>query len=274
MSVDRRVQFYYRDATVRATCETVASLIRERGKELLSGIVYVGEQLFRVKEILDHGQWGDWLQFQFNMSTSTAENYMNAYKAVTKYPELWVGYDPTVLYLFTRTLSDSAARAIVDRGPVSVDEARVLIQEANGKDWYREVAEVVKEDPGMAYQRITQAMKDDNLSDYAEKLLHDNASLFAHHAGRDEWEVKKEAGVTALNRIAPRNGNKTVPQSLFLHEGDVTTIRLWVDGSEQEDIVILPRASAPGQAWQRSILHVLMNSQPLGIRSADDLVEL
>jgi len=264
-------RFHYEDASVRAVCETAARFIRERSTELLRGIVAVGEQLVKVKEVLPHGQWGDWLGYQFNMSMSTAENYMNAFRAVTQYPELRNGYDPSVLYLFTRSLPESAARDIIKHGPVSREEAQCLINEAKGNDWYADMKGMVDEDPGVAYRRIEWAMKDENLRPYAEMLLEQHSHEFAHLSDRAKWEVEKEMGVTVLDRVAPMKEH--IPSSLHVIEGDGTKLQLWVNGAEPEDIVILPRVSAAGQAWQRSIMEILLNSS-LRLRTADDVVEV
>lgn len=265
-----RVRFHYEDPTARAVCETIATTIRSTSAELLRGIVKVGDQLITAKIALGHGQWGDWLSYQFRMSTSTAENYMNACRAVHAYPELWVGYDPTVLYLFTRSIPESAAKAIVENGPVNREEAQCLISEAKGQEWYEEVAEI--EDPGVAHQRIQWAMRDPALKEHATTLLKERATQFAHLSDMARWEVEKDAGVTVLDRVAPPNGH--APQSLYLQESDNGyRLQLWVDGMDPEDVAVLPRGSASSRVWQRAILGVLMTNLEI-LRTADDIVEV
>ncbi len=43
-------------------------------------IFEIGGELTVVKDSLSHGEFGSWLKAEFNMTTRTAQNYMNAYR--------------------------------------------------------------------------------------------------------------------------------------------------------------------------------------------------
>jgi hypothetical protein len=47
-------------------------------KTFAAAIIEAGRELLTVKEMLDHGEFGSWIQAQCGISISTAENYMNA----------------------------------------------------------------------------------------------------------------------------------------------------------------------------------------------------
>ena len=64
-----------------------------------------------------------------------------------------------------------------------------------------------------------------------------------------------------------------IPASLFLHEGDANhRVTLWVDGSDPEDILIMPTPRTPaGYSWQNAIIEALLENKKLNLRTADDV---
>lgn len=55
----------------------LAMQIRAQAQITLHTVVLMGVNLTRIKEVLGHGCFGDWLQCEFGWATATAENYMN-----------------------------------------------------------------------------------------------------------------------------------------------------------------------------------------------------
>lgn len=263
--------FDYPNEEVAAFCEEQAVAIKELSTTLKRGIINIGVRLTKVKAMLGHGSFYDWLDFQFGMSKSTAANYMNASRAAEQYPRLvQADFEPTVMYLFTRTIPESAAVEIVEKGPMSSDEALVIIKESKGREWYEQISQVMEQEPGQAYTQATWAMNDPNLREHAAQFLRDNAGHFAVESDREPWEIQREAGMTLSERM---NANRTVPATLQLHEGeDNHRICLWVDGAEPETLAYFPPPrSAGGRAWQYKIVETLR--QQLGLRTADDIAE-
>jgi hypothetical protein len=269
MSGELAVLFNYPDEVTALYCEEKVAEIRELSTTLKKGIVDIGAILIQVKQKLGHGAFEDWLGFHFGMGRSTAANYMNAARAVKENPKLW-NYEPSVMYMWTRSLPESAKEAILNNGPISCDQAKVLIQECKGDDWYNEVTEVLEEEPGQAYTRATWAMGDPHLRDHAARFLRDNSHRFAVESDREPWEVQKEAGMNLSERM---NADKAIPATLYLHEGeDNHRISLWVDGDDPEVLAYLPPPrTAGGRAWQYKMVNVLR--QQLSLRTADDIVE-
>ncbi|MEA5023996.1 hypothetical protein SDC9_15246 [bioreactor metagenome] len=58
----------------------INAINRESRKMLLKNAIEVGRRLKEAKELLNHGEWLNWLKESVNYSKSTAENLMNLYK--------------------------------------------------------------------------------------------------------------------------------------------------------------------------------------------------
>lgn len=65
----------HRDRVMRA-----AQTIREAGAAMRQNVMRVGQELIEVKKRLDYGQFGNWLQAEFDMSERTAERMMSVAK--------------------------------------------------------------------------------------------------------------------------------------------------------------------------------------------------
>jgi Protein of unknown function (DUF3102) len=65
-------------ADVAAALKMQACNIRKLANNSMSAIITAGQELLRVKDQLDHGQFGPWVQSECGFSLSTAENFMRA----------------------------------------------------------------------------------------------------------------------------------------------------------------------------------------------------
>ena len=65
------------------TAETIATEIntikRQTQKIMLASSIEIGKRLTEAKELVDHGQWSQWLQKNVNYSERTAQNLMRVY---------------------------------------------------------------------------------------------------------------------------------------------------------------------------------------------------
>ena len=52
----------------------------------VSCAIEIGERLLEAKELVPHGEWGNWLKKNVNYSQSTANNFMRLYKGVRERP--------------------------------------------------------------------------------------------------------------------------------------------------------------------------------------------
>lgn len=60
--------------------QAAASQIKLAFRKTVSTIIEIGKCLAVVKKNLPHGRWGDWLDVELGMSSSSAANYLNTYE--------------------------------------------------------------------------------------------------------------------------------------------------------------------------------------------------
>ena len=61
----------------RDDLEEIAIAVRGRMIGIREDVIAIGRDLLRAKALLEYGQWMPWLRAEFNMTSRTAENYMN-----------------------------------------------------------------------------------------------------------------------------------------------------------------------------------------------------
>ena len=66
-------------AEVATTVQGATERIRLRMKRAAEEIMAIGQELIAVKDALPRGQFGEWLQTEFEMSPVTARKFMNVY---------------------------------------------------------------------------------------------------------------------------------------------------------------------------------------------------
>jgi hypothetical protein len=74
------------DAETRIVVRQKTGEIRERARRAVQDVIEIGQRLIEVKECLEHGQFGAWLDAEFRWSERTAQNYMavaGAFKSET-----------------------------------------------------------------------------------------------------------------------------------------------------------------------------------------------
>lgn len=61
-------------------CRDTAASIRKAQTNMFNSAFEIGELLIKVKDQLDHGQFGKWRSSEFGYTQRTAQNYMNAFR--------------------------------------------------------------------------------------------------------------------------------------------------------------------------------------------------
>lgn len=242
--------FSYPDAETADFCEAKVASICLATRTVRQGIITVGRELLEVKAALPHGQFGPWLQARIGWSRSTAENYMNAARAVARNPKLWE-FEPSVLYLLTSGTPESAVDELAEHGPLSVKEARVIVERHKATAWEESCRERLSRgdacDAGDVMHEIQQAMSIPRREN-AVRLLLDYGDLLARHAGRETGEFLADLGLTlgerlgetASGRVSERIGETTSGgMSAQLLEGaNGCQLVVWVGGEVARPHVI------------------------------------
>jgi hypothetical protein len=85
---------------IRRDLAVITGELQTAMKAQSCSIIAIGGLLLEARAQVDHGEWMDWLFENFDSSTSTAENFMNAARAATKFPTVGnLKLRPTALYL-------------------------------------------------------------------------------------------------------------------------------------------------------------------------------
>ncbi len=203
---------------VRAAAER----IKIRMKRTAEDIIEIGRDLITVKERLPHGQFGMWIDVEFGMSDSTAQNFMNvAGRFGSKFPTVG-NLTSRVLYALAAPSTDDAvierAVAKAEAGEeVTVAEVARLKAEHKAKEerLVREAAAVRHDLEALQQKSAEKAAKasrrEANLIEDKNRALADKAAAEARTAEEvkraqeatwAEADEKYETLVRRLNREA------------------------------------------------------------------------
>ncbi len=120
------------DTTTADFVRGQTAFIKKLYRGTIQNIVDIGKSLLDVKEKLDYGQFGEWLEAEFAWKERTAQNYMNVAKNA-KFADLDT-LPVSALYLIASpTAPDAAVEEIVDRAEagekVTVAEVKSTLEE-------------------------------------------------------------------------------------------------------------------------------------------------
>jgi hypothetical protein len=101
---------------IKRQIKTILAELQTAMKREATNIIAIGDLLIEAHAQVKHGEWLDWLCENFERSTSTAENYMNAARFAAKFPMVGnLKLRPSALYLLGGDLANDrkAIRAIL-----------------------------------------------------------------------------------------------------------------------------------------------------------------
>ena len=123
------------DADTAHAIMRAADSIKHRKTSIGRDLIGIGTDLIKVKDQLDHGRFGAWLDAEFGWSQRTARNYMMAAEAFAAKSEIVADLAPTVLYALAAPSTPAAVRDDVVRRleagePVPDRSVKLMIKEA------------------------------------------------------------------------------------------------------------------------------------------------
>lgn len=81
-----------------------------------------GKHLLEAKEMLDHGEFQEWLRAEFKMSYATALNFMRVHDMIKDNPEAFKNIKPSILYAMAEPgTPESARQEIKDKNTTVMD---------------------------------------------------------------------------------------------------------------------------------------------------------
>jgi len=97
----------------RDQVQAAAVEIVRHGRQAQQSLIEVGKRLIEVKDVLDHGQFSDWCETEFQMSPRTVQNMMNVARAFDGKSETVSLLTDSALYLLAAPSTPAAAREAV-----------------------------------------------------------------------------------------------------------------------------------------------------------------
>jgi DUF3102 family protein len=105
----------------RVLVQTETSTIKMGLKRTAEGIVTVGQSLMRVKSVLEHGEFQEWLRAEFDLSYPTAVRFMQVGERFGSKNINLIGLPPSVLYeLAAPSTTDEVVEKVLS-GEISAD---------------------------------------------------------------------------------------------------------------------------------------------------------
>lgn len=126
------------DKAARKIVEQKTAEIRDRFNRAAENIVEIGQRLIEVKAALRHGQFGEWLELEFDWDDSTARKMMqvaNTFKSCEIHDLKKIAASPSALYLIAadstpEEIRSDFKRRIVGGEPVTCAEVKTAIEAA------------------------------------------------------------------------------------------------------------------------------------------------
>jgi hypothetical protein len=94
----------------REAIQAAAVDIIKAGRQAQQSLIDIGQKLIAVKDVLEHGQFEDWCNTEFQMSSRTVQNMMNVARAFDGKSEIISLLSDTALYALAAPSTPEAAR--------------------------------------------------------------------------------------------------------------------------------------------------------------------
>lgn len=175
------------DMTIKKDPAILAIEIRNLQQQaqvvVLSYAIEIGRRLCEAKAVLDHGQWGPWLEREVNFSQSSAQNYMKIYER----------YGSEQISLFgeakTETLGNLPYTKALKLLAVPEDEVEIFIEEHDVEHMStRELEQAIRE-----RDEARQALSDAKEQVRAELEAANAAEIEKYRKKLDKAEKKASA---------------------------------------------------------------------------------
>ena len=120
------------DNAAAAMDHTVA--IKKSERRASEAIIQAGEHLIAMKGMLSHGQWGDWLATEFQMTDRTAQRMMQVAEKFDGKTDKLSDLKPSILYMLAAdNVPESAREVVIEQAAnghkVTVADAKAVISQ-------------------------------------------------------------------------------------------------------------------------------------------------
>lgn len=174
----------------------INAIRRRAARQLLEDSVEVGRLLVEAKSTVGHGEWGDWLESNFQYSSTEANNLMRLYEAYGTKEQLSL-FEENRMDLFGR-MNKSQAIALLGLP----EEARAAFVEANPpedlsvREWERRIEEARAETD----EAVRRAVVAEDARIEAERAAREAADKLAEASARAESAENEAAEAKKLKK--------------------------------------------------------------------------
>ena len=176
----------------------INAIRRRAARQLLEDSVEVGRLLVEAKNSVQHGEWGDWLEENFQYSSTEANNLMRLYEAYGTREQIGL-FEEDRTAIFGR-LNKSQAIALL--GLPEPERAAFVAEnppeEISVREWERKIEEARKEAYANAQEEWNGIVKDKESSIRAEAKRADEALARAMREQNARIDAENAARETAV----------------------------------------------------------------------------
>jgi hypothetical protein len=191
-------------AEVATTVQGATERIRLRMKRTVEDIIEIGQELLAVKDALPHGQFGEWLKLEFEMTEMTAQRFMQVADRFGGKTNKLLDFKPSVLYLLAApSTPDEVVKKAID-----VADAGNTVTNADVKRWKDEIKQLKKQ----------HRERQENLKSKVATLQLDLKNRTDRNADltKELQELRNQTTDVVQPRISEDTGQDlTMPQSRF-----------------------------------------------------------
>lgn len=182
------------DPAVASQARASAARIKEQFQKYRASIIEAGRELLAIKDQLGHGNFGPWLEAEFQMAERTAQRYMSVAAAFSDKSDIVSVLPQTALIELAAPSTPEHVRAEVVKRveagePIKPTEIKTMVREA------READRKTKEEEKRAARLAKMSPEERKALEQKEKRQRRTAEQRAE-ADR-QWKLNREAEETA-----------------------------------------------------------------------------
>ncbi|MBK3745252.1 DUF3102 domain-containing protein [Paraburkholderia aspalathi] len=201
--------------------EATAERIRDRHRD---GIIATGNDLLSIKDKLAHGKFGSWLDYHFNMSERSAQNYMNTAQVFGSAPKVIDVLPATTVYkLAAKGVPTLVRQSVIDEvlSGISLDAKDIEKRIITAKEEERTKREDVrqKQNEIRAWSKHELAMKKAGKTPEeidAERKLWETKKARAERQKEKKLAVAKKAEEQSASDLLAQQDRKEQMEKLAL----------------------------------------------------------
>jgi vacuolar-type H+-ATPase subunit I/STV1 len=215
---------------VRAATER----IKLRMKRTAEDIVAIGQDLLEVKQVLGHGRFLEWIEFEFEMKERTAQNFMRVAETFGGKSAKFADLKPSVLYALAAPSTPEPVREqVIEKATngerVSVKEVEELKRRCKAAEEARRAAEVKTKQAEM----VLRSANDKNLELETElSSLGQQAKSLEQLVNELKGRQQERIEVERIVEVVP-GGYSSLEEAITVKQGELQAVNRQIDSMKK-----------------------------------------